>query len=97
MLTEQKRTIGKLVIKRFRERRAERINNKMVKNGVLWFDIFITNNSLLGYLSVLIPGVKIGNNTSKFNWLVNQNHWTLAKSIGRLEYDESLFFNVFIK
>ncbi len=95
MLTNQERMMGKLVVDRFRERRAERINTEMVQKGSLWFDNFITNNSLLDYFSVLMPRLRFGTGISNFKDFSNENYRILLESIGQLQHDESLFFNAF--
>ena len=96
MLTNQERIIGKLVVDRFRERRAERINSDMVQRGSLWFDNFITNTSILQLFSLLIPGLRFGTGVGNFEDYSNRNYRYLAQSLGRLNQDEISFFSEFI-
>lgn len=96
MLTNQERIIGKLVVDRFRERRAERVNTEMVQRGSLWFDNFITNTPILYYFSVLIPNLRFGTGVSDFKDLSNNNYRAILQSIGRLNHDEKLFFSAFL-
>lgn len=96
MLTHQERSLGKLVIERFRKRRSERINNLMVKEGAYWYDNFITRTSLLEGLSLLIPGLKFGKKVYDYQDLGNENYRALLRSIGKLDDHELLFFKTFI-
>lgn len=96
MLTNQERKIGELVIDRFRERRAERINSEMVQKGSFWFDNFITNTPILEYFSVLIPNLRFGIGVSDFKDFLNNNYRALLRSIGSLNNDEKLFYSSFL-
>lgn len=96
MLTNQDNKIGKLVVDRFRERRAERVNTEMVQRGSLWFDNFITNTPILDYFSVLIPNLRFGTGISDFKDFSNNNYRAISQSIGKLSNDEKLFFSEFL-
>ncbi|ATF92623.1 hypothetical protein [Cedecea neteri] len=96
MFTSRERSLGKLVVERFRKRRAERINNLMVKEGAYWYDNFITRTSLLEGLSLLIPGLKFGEDVNDFRDLGNSNYRALLRALDKLDDHELQFFKTFI-
>ncbi|EAM2857714.1 hypothetical protein AIR33_23625 [Salmonella enterica] len=96
MLTSQEHKIGKLVVNRFRERRAEKINTEMVQRGSLWFDNFITNTTILDIFSVLIPNLRFGTGIRDFKDFTNKNYRAILQSIGKLNHEEQLFFSAFL-
>ncbi|MBU5388974.1 hypothetical protein [Citrobacter cronae] len=96
MLTSQEHKIGKLVVNRFRERRADQINAEMVQRGSLWFDNFITNTPILDIFSVLIPNLRFGTGIRDFKDFSNKNYRAILQSIGKLNHEEQLFFSAFL-
>lgn len=96
MLTHQERIIGKLVVDRFRERRAERVNTEMVQKGPFWYDNFITNTPILEYFSALIPYLRFGSGISDFKDFSNNNYRAILQSLGVLNQEEKLFLSEFL-
>ncbi len=97
MLSDKENRAGELLKKRFRRKRAERIDDAMVQEGSLWYENFITNNSVLGYYAALIPGVKFGRGVSSFKDLANDNYRAILQALGTLDKEESSFFDAFIQ
>ncbi|MDD2059023.1 hypothetical protein N5D52_20940 [Pseudomonas sp. GD03860] len=97
MLSDKEHQAGDLLKQRFRRNRAQRINAAMLRQGSLWYDNFLTNNSLLDYFAVVLPGVRFGQGLTDFKDLANHNYRSILQALGTLEREESAFFDVFIQ
>ncbi len=96
MPTPKEHHYGKMVVDRFREKRANRVNNEMIKKGLLWYENSVPNTPILERLAHIIPEIKVGEGISNFRDLGNENYRTLLRSLGKLDDSEQLFFKTFI-